>query len=406
MIMKLSVAYTFEPGLIEKLSEIPEVHEIYGKLNSDIFGGGRSSYTLRQVSRGKLEKAIRTAHACKIRFNYLINGATLGGLEQTRQGQRRIRKFLEYLDKSEIDAVTVASPYLLRLVKKKHPRLKVRAGVFAVIDSPLKAKQWEDMGADTLCLSSIACNRDFEKLERIRKTVSCGLQLIVNANCLSACAYELTHMDLLTRSSRKHDTLKGFCLDYCILHCSSERLRNPVNYIRSIWIRPEDLYVYESMGYTNFKIIERSCPGDLLLKRVKAYSMRKFDGNLLEIAGQVAQVKKEQNVPGSQYLRMIKTFFRPDLAKLSTMLALKKYGESIIIHRYGRENAPVYIDNRSLDGFLESIREKGCDMVSCNGCGRCDIWAEKAVFIDKVYRTQVLGMAETLERGLCTGELW
>lgn len=34
--MKLSVAYPFEPGMIERLSELPEVYEIYGKMDRDV----------------------------------------------------------------------------------------------------------------------------------------------------------------------------------------------------------------------------------------------------------------------------------------------------------------------------------------------------------------------------------
>ena len=43
-----------------------------------------------------------------------------------------------------------------------------------------------------------------------------------------------------------------FCLDY--------RLREPVNYVRANWIRPEDLHHYESLGFHNFKIVERNTP--------------------------------------------------------------------------------------------------------------------------------------------------
>lgn len=148
--MKLSVACTFEPGLLKRLAAFPEVYEVYGKCNNDPIGGGRSNYTLRHVSRLQLGKTVKEAHGLNIGFNYLVNGATLGGLEQTRAGQWRIRALLDYIDGAGVDAVTIASPYLLNLVKKRHPRLKTRVSVFAVIDSPLKAKAWQDMGADTL----------------------------------------------------------------------------------------------------------------------------------------------------------------------------------------------------------------------------------------------------------------
>jgi glycine betaine catabolism B len=53
--------------------------------------------------------------------------------------------------------------------------------------------------------------------------------------------------------------------------------------IKSAWIRPEDLPAYEAMGYTTFKLLERGIPSAELLRRVKAYSERRFDGNLAEL---------------------------------------------------------------------------------------------------------------------------
>jgi len=41
--MHLSVAYSFEPSLLERLAAIPHVTEIYGKLNGDCIGGDRKN---------------------------------------------------------------------------------------------------------------------------------------------------------------------------------------------------------------------------------------------------------------------------------------------------------------------------------------------------------------------------
>ena len=40
--MELSVAYTFEPGIIARLAQFPLVKELYGKLDRDCIGGGQS----------------------------------------------------------------------------------------------------------------------------------------------------------------------------------------------------------------------------------------------------------------------------------------------------------------------------------------------------------------------------
>ena len=56
-----------------------------------------------------------------------------------------------------------------------------------------------------------------------------------------------------------------------------------MNYLRANWIRPEDLHLYEELGYHNFKIVERNTPTQILLERVKAYAERRYDGNLLDL---------------------------------------------------------------------------------------------------------------------------
>lgn len=214
-------------------------------------------------------------------------------------------------------------------------------------------------------------------------------------------------MDLLTRSSRGGDRLHGFCLDYCVLHCSKARLGDPMHYLRSVWIRPEDLSLYEAMEYANFKIVERSCPAELLVKRVRAYANRSFDGNLLEIAGQVAQIKKELGSGLLARMRMMMPFLKPHLVKVSSLLKLKRFGENAVLHEFSKEKAPVYIDNKSLDGFLESVREKNCaDLSSCAGCGHCSAWAKRVVRVNERYRDEMLSLGNELEQGLYTGEVW
>ncbi len=404
--MKLSVAYNFDTSLIPKLAKYPEVSEVYGKLDKDIIGGGRSTYTLKPTSWSALVFAIRQAHENNIAFNYLLNGATLGGLEQTRTGQRALRKFIESLEDIGVDNLTVASPYLLRLIKNRYPHFKVRVGVFALINDPIKAKSWEDMGADTLCISATSCNRNFPLLATIRSAVCCDVQLIANASCLPSCTHELTHMNLMTASSRKGDVNKGFCLDHCFLHCSAKKIMEPINFIRSTWIRPEDLTIYEQLGYSNFKLVERSCSTDLLMKRVAAYTARSFTGNLLEIAGPVAQINKQQGASIRQRIRMALLMFKPLKIRISTLLKTKHYASTILFSDFSRDNAPVYIDNSALDGFLNGLIFRTCATLSCKECGYCSAWTKKAVSIEQSYRLNALTQANELDDGLLSGAHW
>lgn len=164
--------------------------------------------------------------------------------------------------------------------------------------------------------------------------------------------------------------------------------------------------VYEELGYTTFKLVERSCPSDLIIKRVKAYSESSFSGNLLEIVGPVAAIKKELHTPYFQRLRMFITMFRPSKIRISSLLAMKKYAEQIIMHDYSKANASVYIDNKSINGFIEGLRKRSCASYECSQCGYCGSFAKKHVHYNNNFRASALASAEKLDQGLLNGEHW
>jgi collagenase-like PrtC family protease len=401
--VKLSVAYTFEDGFIQKLAKYPEVKEVFGKLTKDIIGGGRASYLLDSVSKRKLKDTVNEANENNISFNYLLNGANLNNIEHTKSGHQKIRKLLDFLVNTNIKKATVASPFLFRLIKKEYPDFKIKVSAFAMVNSPEKAKQWEDLGADEICISGVSCNRNFKLLNDIRNSVKCGLQLIVNASCIQDCIYEQTHMNILTNSSR---TSNKFYLDYCFLHCTLKRLKNPVNFIKSIWIRPEDLKYYEDIGYDSFKILERNCPSDLLIKRVKAYVERSFGGNLLELISPITKFKKEQNALFTSRVKLFFYFFKPLRIKLKYLLDLKNYIDKLMLHDFTEDKSKIYIDNKSLDSYLPTIMKKDCNSIDCESCKYCNEIANSTIKLDKDYISYLLALSEKFDKALISGSCW
>jgi collagenase-like PrtC family protease len=62
--------------------------------------------------------------------------------------------------------VTVSTPFLLELVKRRFPEFKVRVGIYAQVDTPRRARFWEDLGADAIVLESFSINRNFSRATR------------------------------------------------------------------------------------------------------------------------------------------------------------------------------------------------------------------------------------------------
>ncbi len=158
-IMRLSVAANFDDRLLERIAGYP-VFEVYGKLPSDLIGGGRASVMLGPVSRRRLQRHIETAHRHGIQFHSPLNAACLDNMELTRGGRRRIRRLLRWRRDLDVDALAVASPFLLKFAQEHFLPFKLRASLFAEADHVLNVSHWSAMGADSIPLNSPFVNRE------------------------------------------------------------------------------------------------------------------------------------------------------------------------------------------------------------------------------------------------------
>lgn len=375
--MKFLVPTTFENEFISKLlqSDKKEVCSLYGKLAADFVGGGRPSFILPSVGKKKLQEHIERVHKNGLEFDYLLNSVCLGNREFTISGQKRIRSLLDWLVKIKVDAVTVALPYLASLIRRKYPQLKVYVSVRANVDSLLKAKYWQDLGADLIILHSILLNRDFKSLEKIRKYIKCKLALIANDACVYRCPINCYHYALTSHASQEDACSKGYWIDYCVLVCKQLRLEEPVNIIRAIWIRPEDVHYYEDIGIDYLKLSGRSMDGDFILRTVNAYSARYQGGNLADILPLYNKRFARKGI--KKHIHSIRYLFKPFAVNVFR------------IHKFFH-NDPlrIHIDNRALDGFLEFFVHGNCKRGLCEECGYCKEITEKAVTLDKEYRSK------------------
>lgn len=404
--MRLSVATNFDDELVEQLRGLP-VHDLFGKLAVDEVGGGRSSYLLQSVSRRRLARHINAAHAAGFGFNYLLNAACLDNRESTRRGHRAIRRLLDGLCRLGIDSVTVAVPSLLKLIKRSYPTLRVRISVFAQIDTVSKARWWANEGADALTLDSLGVNREFATLRAIRQAVPIDLQLLANNHCVSRCPMAGYHMNVLAHSSQANHPSGGFVLDHCLLTCTTQRVRDSVEYLRGDWIRPEDLHHYEALGYDWFKIVERNAPTPVLVKRVRAYASRRYDGNLLDLIQpfgypQPSSPRRHINRGLFWSWRMLMglSSLRPSFLRCVRRLARRRGWLQEL------PSAPVMIHNHCLDGFIDRFLTQGCRDLDCESCRYCHRWAAKVVDMDPTFRRQCLDDTETVLAQLESGRCW
>ncbi|MBF0215845.1 MAG: U32 family peptidase [Candidatus Omnitrophica bacterium] len=392
---RLSVATNFDNDFLDEIAAYP-VEDVYGKLTNDLVGGGRASYTTQGVSANALRSHIHHAHKKKIKFTYLLNSACLGNREWSKKGITSIHKLLDRLTDLKVDSLTVSIPYLAEIIKKQYPHFFLKVGIFANIDSPERARFWQEMGADMLTLESFSINRNFTVLEQIRKAVSCRLQLITNFSCLSRCPMQPYHMAGLSHGSTAGE--KNPFVDYCALKCSYQILKDPSLIIRSQWIRPEDLSRYEDMGYHDFKLLERNAPTDLMIQRVKAYAERSSPSNLLDLIQQYGFREETAKDFGWQ-IKYFFSFLKSNAGCRDMISLLKKMGML-----YPLKSKPVSLDSAEIPGdFLTKMVGAECSVSgNCSGCGYCRSVAESTYKVENAYKEECLKLYERVFDQLCS----
>lgn len=380
---RFTVAFNGDNGLIPAIARFHGVDSIFAKMSRDVVGGGRPTYALAEIGLERLRTSIRIAHEHKLKFYYLLNSSCMANQELTRATNRRLSALLDTIVEAGADGVVVSMPYLLALVKKRQPGLKVSISTFAGIDSPLKARIWEDKGADRLILS-IDVNRNRPVLEKIRLAVKCELEIFANAMCAFRCPYGGLHSSVSAHASSSMDSLRGFGVDYYSYLCAERRLQNPSEYIRGRFVRPEDVGAYEEIGIDVFKLSDRLKGTPWLVRAVQAYSSRRFDGNLANLISYPVfadEVERPISNPG----RFVARGRHINLAFLKVMKGITKC------------TTPVHIDNRKLDGFLEHYFRHDCEKSICGvDCRYCDSVAARAVTIHPERQAQCLSHVKQL----------
>ena len=356
--VKLSVPASWEPaeldGLLQINQEYRSVFEVFGSLRRSAAGSAHSTASIRGRchTRGEVESFVRAIQAKGIRFNYVLNASCLGNMEYSKTQRAKLVEELEWIVAIS-DSVTVAIPYLIELLKKRFP-IEIVVSVVAGINTVRQAKFYEELGADRLTLD-ISVNRNFSLLEAVREAVGCEIELLVNDGCLLHCPYRNYHYNIGSHASQECDI---FYMEYPVLKCLLHRLRDPVEFLKMPWIRPEDLETYSAYASV-FKIAGREKPTDWILNCVRAYSEGRYKANLLDLI----------------------TFVSAGSHEFSAAMA---------------GDAPtIYIDNAELNGFLDHFKRTPC--LDCETCRYCETVAARVL---KANDAEVNRQVHALERFL------
>ena len=387
--MKLRVGANWDIAFLDAVKGT-SVDALFGKLPFDIVGGARPGFVLPQIERKDVETYIKACHDRGLEFSYLLNAPCLGNLQYSKKGYGQLIELLEWIDQANADSVTVGLPYLVDLGRKRLTRFKVKVSTIARVNTVRKALQYEDMGVEEIIIDE-HINREFKTLEAIRKAVKCNLELIVNNICLWQCPYNFEHVNHDGHASREGEEDQYCYLQYPGYLCLYRKLMDPVELLKSPWIRPEDIPHYEAIGYDHFKITERFKRTPLLLENVMAYENRRYDGNLLDL---FTLPRKGAFTP-----LHLKYFIQPEHVNIMKISELEKVFDLEV-----REL--IQLDNKKLEGFIEHFKTKDCNQISCASCRYCEAVFEKVAVVKKEEVKQAAQKVRNFSEKLISGEIF
>lgn len=355
--MELVLATNFDDGLIEKVRDLP-VSTFFGGFPVSLTGAGRPPYILPPVSPEKLARHVEVIHRGGRKFFATLNSNDLGLHEYESGFLGKFREEVQQMVDLGVDGFVVALPLLVEIIRRDHPNVTVSISTFARLRTVNQAEYFRKMGAEHVILEE--GNRDF-RLVRGLARAKIPVEVLVNQTCIRDCPFRGHHLNTSSLCSQPGGGKLWF--EHPILQCGLEVVKDPSKLISSIWIRPEDLSIYEEAGVHRFKISGRNRSTAWLAKVARIYTERKYEGNLLDILSFV-QVK----------------------------------GPSAAIDRLGREGPHLGVlpnfekafqalDNVSIDnkafpaGFMRRIAEMDCEHISCSTCGYCASVAERVVRI-------------------------
>ncbi len=401
MDMKYSIGWNFDPEVIKHIVETDEKHQIesvFAKLKQDVIGGGRASNVLPSLTNKELQESIELCNKNGIKFNYLLNPMCLGNRELNPTEHKKVIKFIYELCDMGIYSVTVNSPYLCELIKKRFPDLKVTIGLYAYIYSIQHVKYWESLGADELTLHH-RVNRNFSEIRRMlqyTKNKDMKLRVIANNVCIHDCPYQINHGCGQAHASQEKDKDKCIYLDYNLIKCNYTKISEPMSLLASEWIRPEDVHYYgdlcDEVGNNNFsiKLLERTKTTDFLNRVVSAYIKENYDGNLIDILTWGTS-KNTKNID-------INSVYKKAVLSRYNIPSLKQYKKIFDL-------PSVHIDNKKLDGFLNKfIKDYSCNEFVCGTknsnnedsitCNYCKNWSDRVVIYNNQEKNDWVDLAD------------
>lgn len=305
---KYCVGLNGRAGNLETLMERygNKIYEVYAAAPPDVCTSGRWGHV--PLTLEQLRRQVEIAHSYGVRYNVVMNGSCISGREFSSSFTENIKSFVAYLDELEVDSTTIANPFIIDLVRKYSKRIEIIVSSFSEVVEPYKIGRFKKRGANRVVLHQNVY-RNFKMLKKLQKESVLPLEIIPNQGCIYQCECFISHINIVAHSSVLSEDEVGILGEFNtpIHHCRALRQTDPIEFLMSNIIRPEDLTLYEKLGFEFFKFAGRRSSTEWIINVLDAYLNRSYEGNIFDLASHVGENKKICMLP-NKALRKWYTF--------------------------------------------------------------------------------------------------
>lgn len=328
--IKLSVGCNFNPDLLASIPSLNSISsrvrigELYGSDQGYHWLTARPQYRLVSIDDTVLERYVGDVRSMGLSFNYTMNAPYIGSKREIISRKKSIQDRVKFLSDIGIDVITISHPIVAEMIREMDIPVKIAVSTVMHLDTVSQLKILHERYHIGKLYNNLLKNRSVRFLMNLGKyCLDEGIELTLLANefCNSSTMDGISSTHCIYRDScylfhsenedKEDDELLG---GYPMSRCISMR-QSALTWLKSSFIRPEDLYKYEYIGVNSFKITGRTGTTKYLLAIIEAYIREYWSGNLLSLWKPLETIANEKDELDYKY--------------------------------------PVFIDNRKLDTFID-----------------------------------------------------
>lgn len=295
--LEFSVPYNGDAALLDKIFALKKRN---GASIKEVFLSGPAEYCAsgRVAYNGKLDsfsRMIDRIHHEGIRVNLIMNSTCEGAEWYSDAMAEYLESFLGYMvGKLGIESITLANPIIMKEIHDLTPEVELCASVLGDIDCVERAKYFKLVGASVVT-PDVSINRNVSLLKQIKDETGLSLKIMVNEGCLYKCPLRKFHFNAISHIGMNssmvgrgisRETFKAQVDQVAgktfFLSCNSILSADPSQVLKSGWIRPEDLRLYDSVS-SWFKISGRTVATGAVERMIQAYMDESYTGDLMDI---------------------------------------------------------------------------------------------------------------------------